>query len=71
MKSVTYTVICPFDPGHRFPVVLEMEDGSEEKEKKSHVETYCPFCDKFVRVTVEGQLEPDVSVMRGFGFEPE
>jgi len=70
MKKPTYIVICPFNPQHRFPVVLEVEEGSEEKGKESRFETYCPFCDKFVQVTVAGKLEPDVSVMRGFGFEP-
>jgi hypothetical protein len=63
MKKVTYTVICPFNKDHKFPLVLEVED--EAKGVKSSIESFCPFCDKFVQIEIEGELAPDTEVMRG------
>lgn len=67
MSKVTYTVICPFDQAHKFPVVLEVED--EKEGVPDSFEEYCPFCDKPVRVTIDQKLIPDVNTLRRFGFE--
>jgi len=67
MKKITYTVICPFDKKHKFPVVLEVED--EAGSAPDSFEEYCPFCEKFVRVTIEKKLVPDVDTLRRFGFD--
>jgi len=67
MKKVTYTVICPFNEKHKFPVVYEVEDETAGVESKA-IE-YCPFCDKPAEVTIQEKLKNDINVMRGFGFE--
>jgi hypothetical protein len=67
MSTITYTVICPFDKKHKFPVVVEVEDESEGA--PDSLEEYCPFCDKFVRVTIDKKLVPDVDTLRRFGFD--
>lgn len=66
MSKVTYSVICPFDPTHKFPVVVE---GEDKKKARDTLEEYCPFCEKFVRVTIEKKLKPDADTLRRFGFE--
>ncbi|MEW6619027.1 MAG: hypothetical protein AB1422_06720 [bacterium] len=63
MKKVTHTVVCPYNKDHKFPVVLELKD--ESKGTKSSIDTFCPFCDKIVRVEIEGELSPDTVIMRG------
>jgi len=67
MSKVTYTVICPFDKKHKFPVVLEVEDKTGGV--PDSFQEYCPFCDKFVQVTIDKKLKPDTKVLRGLGFE--
>ena len=67
MSKVTYTVICPFDKKHKFPVVLEVED--EKQGVADSFEEYCPFCDKFVQVTIDKKLAPDVDTLRRLGFD--
>jgi len=70
MSKITYSVICPFDPTHKFPVVV---DEVEDKKKRANdtLEEYCPFCEKFVRVTIEKKLKPDANTLRRFGFDRE
>ena len=67
MSTITYSVICPFDSNHKFPVVLEV--GDEKKGVADTFEEYCPFCDKFVQVTIDKKLAPDADTLRRFGFE--
>ncbi|MCP4130201.1 MAG: hypothetical protein GY754_04385 [bacterium] len=70
MSKITYTVICSNDKKHRFPVVVEVKDGTEETQ--STFEAQCPFCDKYSSVTIEGELAKDVTTQRElkhYGFE--
>ena len=66
MSKVTYAVVCPHDKFHKLPVVLDVKDNSKGVE--STFEVYCPFCDRYVRVKIDKQQEPDVDTYRRFGF---
>ncbi|UCH93021.1 MAG: hypothetical protein JSV88_22395 [Candidatus Aminicenantes bacterium] len=68
-ETITYSVICPFGEGHKFPVVLEVDQ--KKKGEGGSFEAHCPFCDKYVRVNIEKELKPDKSVLRGLGFDNE
>ena len=68
-ETITYLVICPFEKGHKFPVVLEVEQN--KKGEGSSFEAHCPYCDKYVRVSIEKELKPDKVVLRGLGFDDE
>ena len=64
----TYTVICPFDENHEFLIVVEIKDESSGVENT--LEEYCPFCEKFVQVEVQGELEKmDRITRRQLGFD--
>ena len=67
MEKVTYNVICPYDKEHTFPIVLKVKDKNDDI--KNTIETYCPFCDKYVRVEIDKELVPDKEVFRKYGFE--
>ena len=67
--TITYIVICPFNKDHKFPVVLEVEQN--KKRVGSSFEAHCPYCDKYVRVTIDKELKPDKAVLRGLGFDNE
>jgi hypothetical protein len=67
MKKVTFKVLCPYNKEHNFPVVMEV--GDESGDAKSTFEEYCPFCDKYVQVRIEGKLELDSKIYRLFGFK--
>ncbi|HEX9655132.1 MAG TPA: hypothetical protein VGA99_15605 [bacterium] len=62
-KKVVYHVQCAFDPKHVFEKVIEIVEGTENKQ--SQVEAYCPLCDKFVTVTVQGET-PTTKTLRKF-----
>ena len=66
MKKVI-TVICPFNKDHKFPVALKLKD--ESRDAKSSIDIYCPFCDKPVRVEIDGELLPDTVIMRGRTYD--
>ncbi len=53
ISRVKYDVQCAFNAEHIFEKVFEIEEGSEDVQ--SEVETYCPFCDKMVKVTIKGE----------------
>lgn len=65
MEKVTYNVVCPYNKAHKFPVVLELKDKS--RGAKSSIDTYCPFCDKFIRIEIDKKLFPDTEIMRRKG----
>jgi hypothetical protein len=68
-KTITYSVICPFGKDHKFPVVLEVDQN--KKGEGGSFEARCPFCDKYVQVTIEKELKPDKTVLRGLGFDDD
>jgi hypothetical protein len=63
IKKVVYQVQCAFNSQHLFEKVFEIEEGTENRQSK--IEAYCPFCDKFVTVTVQGEA-PDTDTLRKF-----
>jgi len=63
-KKVLYNVQCFHDEKHIFEKIFEIVEGTEKKEE-TEIETYCPFCDKLVTVTVKGKIKPDTSILRG------
>ncbi len=67
MHNVTYTVICPYNPDHRFPARYEVEDAATGVAKT--MEEYCPFCDKYVSVQIDQEVKPDIEILRRFGFD--
>ena len=68
-ETITYIVICPFGKNHKFPVVLVVEQN--KKAEGSSFEAHCPYCDKYVRVTIEKELKPDKVALRGLGFDDD
>jgi hypothetical protein len=63
-KRVAYDVVCSKNPKHVFPVVFEIEPGSEDV--RSKIEAYCPQCDNFVQVTVKGKVVLNAELTRKF-----
>lgn len=61
MKKV-YTVICSKNPEHKFRVVYDIKEGTEDK--TSHPTERCPFCDAFVEVTIQGELQDDIIIRK-------
>jgi len=64
VKRMLYHVRCARNPEHIFPKVFFIEADSEQKE--SHLDVYCPFCDDFVAITVQGKVIPDEKLLRKF-----
>lgn len=62
----TYTVICTKNKKHKFPVVYEIEAGTEQQ--GSHPTEMCPFCGTLVEVTIQGKLD-NRTVVRRMGFD--
>lgn len=62
-KKVLYHVQCVYNEKHVFEKIFEIKEGSEGK-KETEVETYCPFCDQLVTVTVKGKVKPDTTILR-------
>lgn len=63
-KKVVYHVQCTYDSEHVIEKVFLIEEGSENTETK--VQAYCPFCEKHVTATVQGQVVPDQDILRKF-----
>lgn len=63
-KRVVYNVECANNPEHIFEKVYEIEEGTEMK--TTEMDIYCPMCDDYVRITVQGKVVPDAELMRKF-----
>ena len=63
VKRVKYTVQCANNPDHIFEHVYTIVEGTEDKQ--SDVQAYCPYCDDFVDITIQGTVKPD-SILRRF-----
>jgi hypothetical protein len=66
-KRVKHKVQCAINPEHVFEKVYDIEEGSESL--KSEMQVYCPYCDEFVDVTIQGKVVPDDSILRSFGIQ--
>ena len=64
-KRVKYTVRCANNPDHTFEHVYTIIEGTENTQ--SDVQAYCPYCDDFVDVTIQGIVPPD-SILRRFNI---
>jgi len=62
-KRIKYKVQCANNPEHIFEKVVDIIKGTENTE--SEIQAYCPFCDEFVDITIQGQPSPD-SILRKF-----
>ena len=67
LKKVVHNVQCAFNPDHVFEKAFTIEDGSETEQ--SEVEAFCPLCEKFVTVTIQGKVVPDDEIRRKFNIE--
>lgn len=67
MAKVSFTVICAFNPDHKFPVVYDITNESEDIQDSK--QEFCPYCGKLVNVTVKGELEAVSTVHRRLGFK--
>ncbi len=67
--SKTYTAVCHKDPGHEFPVVVDVIEGTDEV--VSTLEVFCPDCGEMNRITLKVELKPDAEVMRYFDLKRE
>ncbi len=67
--TVTVNVVCPFCKPLEFQVPLEVVPAKAGEQRRvavqSSVEVHCSYCHKSVRVTIDEELKPDVSVLRG------
>jgi aspartate carbamoyltransferase regulatory subunit len=66
VKKVVYNVQCAYNPEHIFEKVFEIQEGSEKID--SELEAYCPYCDKFVSIEIQGKPPPD-ELLRKFNIE--
>lgn len=65
-KKVVYQVQCANNPDHVFEKVYEVIEGTENK--TTDVDVYCPDCDAFVTVTIQGKVKPDRTILKKFGI---
>ena len=63
-KKVLKEVVCCHNPEHVFTIAVALEPGS--KGASSTIEAYCPLCDKFVSVTIQGAPELNEQITRLF-----
>ena len=68
-KKVVYKVTCSFDPTHIFPVKTDVRDRDEKDAGPDTFDAHCPFCGKYVRVSIKEKLVTDLEVLRRAGFE--
>ncbi len=69
MKRVVYQVQCALNPKHVFEKVYLIEQGSENKQ--TDVNVYCPLCDAYVDITIQGKLVMDEVILREIKNNPE
>ena len=68
MKKVikqTYNVTCPSCKRQKIPVVVEIEEGSENKVTSS-VDLLCPTCGNSVRANIDGKLSENSEAYKLF-----
>ncbi len=55
-------VICPIkpEPRHIIPIEVELELGSDLRGEKTRIEVYCPSCDDFASMEIEGNVEGEI-----------
>ena len=64
-KRIKYKVLCANNPEHIFEKVVDIIEGTENTE--SEIQAYCPYCDDFVDITIQGELPPD-TILRKLHF---
>ena len=70
MAEFCVNVVCAFDNKHKFPKVFHVKAG-ETPAPKETFEAYCPFCGKYVQVTLDKEAEITTKVWKKFGFDTE
>jgi len=70
MSEICYKVVCAFNNKHKFPKVFHVKEG-EKPALKETFEAYCPFCGKYVQVTLDKEAEITTEVWKAFGFDVE
>jgi hypothetical protein len=63
-QKILYKVQCFYNSDHIFEKAYIIEEGSEASE--SEVQPFCPFCEKHVKVTIQGKVVPDKDILREF-----
>lgn len=61
-KRVSYMIQCAYNPAHTFEKVFKIEESSGGV--TTEIDTYCPYCNKEVKVTVKGRVSPDKTIFR-------
>ena len=61
-KKIKFKVQCANNPEHIFEKVIEIVAGTENTE--TELQAYCPFCDEFVDITIQGEPSPDTILRR-------
>lgn len=69
MKNIIYNVKCPY--GNHKPLPYSVTVNESKNIQGSSADIYCPYCDKFVNVIIEGQPVDNTEVDRRFGFKKE
>lgn len=52
-------IVCPIkpEPIHKIPIEVELKVGSQLRGEKTRIEVYCPFCDDWASMEIEGDTE--------------
>jgi hypothetical protein len=64
IQKILYKVQCFYNPDHIFEKAYNIEEGSEGIE--SEIQPFCPFCEKHVKVTIQGKVVPDKDILMKF-----
>ena len=65
--KVVHKIQCAHNEEHIFEKTFEIEDGPVKEE--TEIQTYCPFCNESVTVTVKGEVVADKTMLRKYGIE--
>ena len=65
-RKVVYNVQCSYNVDHVFEKAFDVEKGSEDKQ--TQIETFCPFCEKIVKITVQGKVALNTELLREFNI---
>ena len=63
-KKFIYQVECSEDASHVFEKIFEIEEGTENV--TTEVQAFCPHCNDYVNVNVQGRMAPDQEIMKKF-----
>ncbi|HLC15941.1 MAG TPA: hypothetical protein VJL89_06910 [Thermodesulfovibrionia bacterium] len=69
MKHIIFNVKCPYKEHPPLPYSVTVNESKNIQ--GSSVDIYCPFCDKYINVKIEGTPVDNTEIDRHYGFDKE